>query len=71
MKTVPKYIKAKVERMSRLMEQIVELNLEVESWMEANGVEGAFDYTRDYRDDRGYGIYNVPDFIDEVERAIN
>ena len=35
------------------------------------GIEDAFDFTSDYRDDRGYGIMFPNSFIDEVEYAIN
>lgn len=71
MKTVPKHIRAKVERMGRLMDQLVELNIEVETWMERNGIEDAFDFTSDYRDDRGYGIDRAADFIEALEREFD
>lgn len=71
MKTVPKHIRTKIERMNRLMDALVDLNLEVEAWMESNGIEDAFDFTGDHRDDRGYGIMFPDDFINEVEYAIN
>ena len=71
MRNVPKHIINKVERMARLMDQLVELNIEVEEWMEKNGIDDAFDFTRDYRDDRGYGISFPYDFIAKVERRLN
>lgn len=70
-KQMPKYIVKKVERMSDLMEQIISLNFEVEEWMEKNGIEDAFGFTYDYRDDRGYGVINVSEFVQAVNDAIN
>lgn len=70
-KRVPKHIKAKIERMSRLMETIIDLNMEVEEWLEKNaGVDNGFDFAYDYRDDRGYGITNVSDFISAIEESL-
>ena len=68
---VPKYVVKKIERMNRLMQEIVDLNIEVEGWIEANGCENAFDLSVGYRDDRGYGISGVDGFLSEVERVIN
>lgn len=71
MKTVPKHIKEKVARMNRLMQQLVDLNIEVETWMEKAGIENAFDFTDGYRDDRGYGIMFPYSFVNDIEGAIN
>ena len=71
MKTTPKHIKAKVERINRLMEQIVELNMEVEDWLEKNGIENGFDFTDDFRDSRGYGIDSAETFYARIEEFIN
>jgi len=71
MKTTPKHIKAKVERINKLMEQIVELNMEVEGWLEKNGCDDAFDFTTDFRNCRGYGIDSVETFYARVEELIN
>lgn len=71
MKKVPKHIKAKIERMSSLMDALVDLNLEVEGWIEANGVEDAYYLSDDLRDDRGYGLWDELKYLDRVERAIN
>lgn len=71
MKRVPKHIKAKIERTNRLMETIIDLNIEVEEWIEGNtGIDDAFDFTSDYRDDRGYGINQVAEFIDRIESEV-
>lgn len=70
-KQMPKYMVKKVERMSNLMEQIVDLNIEVEEWMEKNGIEDGFAFTYDHRDDRGYGVINVREFVQAVNDAIN
>lgn len=71
-KRVPKHIRAKIERMSRLMETIVDLNMEVEEWLENNaGIEDGFDFTYDQRDSRGYGIVSVEDFINAIESEMS
>lgn len=36
-----------------------------------NDVEDGFDFTYDYRDERGYGITDVSDFIDAINAAIS
>lgn len=72
MKTVPKHIKAKIVRMWRLMDQLVDLNLEVEEWVEKNtGIDSAFDLADGNRDDRGYAYWNNGRFIEDVERLLN
>ena len=71
MKRVPKHIKDKVYRMNALMNRIIDLNMEVESWAERNGVENGFDLSTDIRDDRGYGIVWVDEYIKRIEEAIN
>lgn len=70
-KQMPKYMVKKVERMSELMEQIVSINFEVEEWMEKNGIKDGFDFTYDHRDDRGYGVISVSEFVQAVNDAIN
>lgn len=65
---VPKHVVRKVERMNRIMQQLVDLNFELEEWLEANGVEDAYDLTFDYRDVRGYGIHWPDRFLDQVRR---
>lgn len=70
-KKVPKHIMTKIDRMGRLMQQLVDLNIEVEEWMQRNGISEPFDFTADYRDDRGYGISFPYDFVKAVEDAIN
>ena len=71
MKRVPKHIKDKVRRMNALMDRVVDLNMEVENWAERNGVEDGFDLSTDIRDDRGYGIVWVDEYIKRIEEAIN
>lgn len=68
---VPKYVKEKINRANKLMKQIVNINIEVEQWMEGNGIENGYDFTGDYRDDRGYGYVWVQQLIDSIEEAIN
>lgn len=71
-KRVPKHIKRKVERMSRLMTQIVELNQELEGWLEANGIEDGWDFMTEYRQETGYEISGRLEwFYEAVEKAIN
>lgn len=71
-KTVPKYIRRKIERMSALMEQIVELNIDVELWVEDNSdVYDAFWMSEDNRDVRGYGITDIDGYVRAIEDAIN
>lgn len=71
-KRVPKHIKQKVERMSRLMEKLVDLNTELESWLEANGIEDGYDFMSQYRQDVGYEVGGRLEwFYEAVENAIN
>ena len=70
-KRTPKYIIDKIYRMNRLMQQVVDLNFELEEWLEANGIYDGFDFTYDYRDDRGYGIIDVGEFVKDINEAIN
>lgn len=69
-KRVPKHIISKIERMSKLMDTLVDLNIEVEEWVEKNTGKDAFDMTTDYRDDRGYGIMFTYDFISKIEENL-
>lgn len=72
MKTVPKHITKKIERMERLMDQLVALNIEVEEWVEEHaGVPNAFELTEDNRDDRGYSLWRPEEFIAKVEDLLN
>ena len=71
MQQMPKYMAKKVERMNRLMSEIVDLNLELEDWMEANGIDDSFDFTYDHRDDRGYAIIDITSFIEAVNEAMS
>ena len=70
-KRVPKHIIQKLERMSKLMSQLTDLNMELEAWMERNGIEDAFDFAYDWRYEPAYEIQNRDDFIRAVEAAIN
>lgn len=70
-KRTPKYIIEKIDRMNRLMQQVVDLNFELEEWLEANGIEDGFDFTFDQRDDRGYGIIDVGEFVKDINEAIS
>ena len=70
-KKVPMYILHKVDRMNDLMQKIVDLNMEVEQWLEKNGVVDGYDFTSQFRDDRGYGIWDQSGFENAVERVIN
>lgn len=69
-KRVPKHIIQKLERMSRLMGQLTDLNMELEAWMEKNGIEDAFDFTTDWRYEPAYEIERRNDFIEALEAAI-
>ncbi len=72
MKSVPKYITKKIYRVGQLMNQIVDLNLEIEEWIEQNaGVKDAFDFEMDNHDNRGYAYWLESDFIAKVERRLN
>ena len=70
-KQMPKYMVKKVERMCALMEQIVSLNMELEEWLEANGIEDGFDFTCEHRDDRGYAVWNVESFVEAVNAELS
>lgn len=69
-KQMPKTMIGKVERMNKLMQQVVDLNCELEQWLEKNGIEDGFDFTGDYRESRGYEIYDVDGFINAVNEAL-
>lgn len=71
MKHTPKHIVRKVERMNALMEQLISLNMELEEWLEKNGIEDGFDFAYDNRDDRGYAILWPDQFIEKIDEAIN
>jgi len=70
-KRVPKHIIQKIERMSKLMGQLTDLNMELEEWMEKNGIEDAFDFTHDWRYEPAYEITRREDFVKALEEAIN
>lgn len=70
-KQMPKYMTKKVERMCALMEQIVSLNMELEEWLEANGIENGYDFTYEHRDDRGYAVWNVESFVEAVNAELS
>ena len=70
-KRVPKHIIHKLERMSKLMGQLTDLNIELEKWMEKNGIEDAFDFTHDYRYEPAYEILDRKAFVEAIEEAIN
>lgn len=71
-KQTPKHIKAKVERVNRLMEQIIALNMEIEEWMEKSGVtDDGFDYTYDFRDDRGYAYLMPEQLFERIDGDLN
>jgi hypothetical protein len=70
-KRVPKHIIQKLERMSKLMGQLTDLNMELEEWMESNGIENGFDFTYDYRYEPAYEIQRREEFIKALEDAIN
>ena len=70
-KQAPKYIIKKIERMSDMMEELVQLNMEVEGWLEKNGIYDGFDFSNDHRDDRGYGIWDVDRYVAAINEAIN
>lgn len=69
-RTVPKHVIRKIDRMNRLMGEIVSLNFELEEWLEKNGVEDGFAFTSDYRDDRGYAIHWPDDFVAAIEAEL-
>lgn len=70
-KQMPKYMVEKIRRMNRLMAEIIDLNEELENWMEKNGIDYGFDFTFGHRDDSGYGILDVDWFVQCVNDAIN
>lgn len=70
-KRVPKHIIQKMERMSKLMDQLTDLNVQVEEWMEGSGIENGFDFTSDYRYEPAYEICDIPEFVKAIEAAIN
>ena len=70
-KKMPKYMVDKVRRMNALMQQIVDLNMEVEEWLEKNGVENPYEVGFDYHECRGYEVYDVEGFVQTMNEAMN
>lgn len=70
-KQMPKTMIAKIERMNKLMQQVVDLNFELEEWLEKNGFEDAYDFTFDYRESRGYEIVHVDWFVNDVNEELS
>ena len=72
MKTVPKHVIGKVNRMSDLMQKIMEINSELEDWLESSGVtDYGFDFTGDFREASGYEIYDQEGFYRAIESKLN
>jgi len=70
-KQMPKYMIEKINRMNKLMQQVCELNSELETWLEENDVTcDGFDFTYDYRESRGYEIYDLDGFVKEVNENL-
>ena len=66
-KQMPKAMQQKVNRMSKLMSQLIDLNQELERWLEDSGITtDGFDYTYDHREHPGYWIVDADAFIAEV-----
>ena len=69
-KQMPKTMINKIERMNKLMEQVVSLNIELEEWLEKNGISDGFDLATDYRESRGYEIFDVDGFVARVNEEL-
>lgn len=70
-KKVPKYILQNLEKTSSYMEKVVRLNQELEEWLEKNGIQDGFDLTSDYRESRGYEIFDTESFLDRALSEMN
>lgn len=70
MTSVPKHIQKKVTRMNELMDKIVDLNMELEKWLEERGAKDGFDFTYEHRESVGYSIQDVNGFYGKVEREL-
>lgn len=67
MKAVPKYILKNIERTNRLIAKATELNMELEGWLERNGVENGYDFMEDCRmDGLAYAIIPLGSFVNKV-----
>ncbi len=70
-KQMPKAMQKKLERVDRLMSQIIDLNQDIERWLEASGItEDGFDYTSDFRECPGYWIADREGFIAKVNQDL-
>ena len=70
-KQLPKAMQQKINRMSKLMSQLIDLNQELEQWLEDSGITpDGFDYTYDHREHPGYWISDADGFIAEVNRDL-
>jgi hypothetical protein len=67
---VPKYIRENIYKTSKLMQKVVDLNFELEEWLEKQGIKDGYDMTYSYRESRGYEIYDVEGFIAKVEEQL-
>lgn len=72
MATVPNYIKVKVTKMNRLATKLVELNMELEAWLESRGIEDGWDFihSNDYAHESGYEIMFEDRFYKQIEDVI-
>ena len=71
MAKVPKYIKVKVAMMNKLAVRLVELNMELEAWLESKGIEDGWDFihSNDYDTEGGYEIVFADRFYKHVEEV--
>lgn len=68
-KQLPRYIIEKINLANKFAYRAETLNIEVEEWLEKNGIEDGFEATFDFREDHGYVIEpeSVQRILDQVE----
>ena len=70
-KKTPQHIKAKRDRINRMMGQIVDLNQEVEKWLEDSGVTSdGFDFIGKHREYNGYWIVWPEELYAEIDKKL-
>ncbi len=70
-KQLPKHLVEKAERANRLMAQIVDINIELERWIEKNGIApDGFDFLYHFRECEGYDYSGVGDMVNYINAAL-
>ena len=70
---VPNYIKQNIYQTEKYMEKIVELNKQLERWIETSGIdEYGFEYINDHNwiEYSGYSFWGIEDILNTLEEDL-